>query len=211
MARVVRIPVSLTLAAALLCACGGGEEAAAPPDPSSSAPEPSAAPSPPGAPSEPPAPSAGVPDDVPGSSAPALARCTVEELEARLEPGDPGAGQRSASIVLTSTAGGPCLVQGYGGGRLVAADGTALPTDLQRTGDGGQPVVLDPGQSVSSLLHWGAVPGEGDAQSGDCQPTPATLEVTPPDETRQLEVEWTFGPVCRQGHIEQEAYGKVTG
>jgi hypothetical protein len=53
-------------------------------------------------------------------------------------------------------------------------------------------------------MHWGAVPGEGDATEGPCQPEAATLLVTPPDERASLEV--PFGQsVCGGGHIDVTA------
>jgi hypothetical protein len=67
-------------------------------------------------------------------------------------------------------------------------------------------VVLQPGGSATSQLHWSAVPGPGDAQTGSCQPPATTLRVIPPDETDALSVAWDEGPVCSGGRIDQQAY-----
>ena len=142
-----------------------------------------------------------------GSTAPASQRCTTDELSGRLEPGSPGAGQRYATVILTNTSLRSCTVFGYGGVGLAGADGAALPTHQVRVSDPPpQTVVVPPGGTVSSQLHWSVVPGPGDATSGDCQPTPATLQVIPPDETTALTVPWTLGPVCEAGTIQQQAY-----
>jgi hypothetical protein len=67
-------------------------------------------------------------------------------------------------------------------------------------------VTLRPGAKVTSQLHWGAVPGTGDSSTGDCQPTAATLQVIPPNETDPVGVRWQGGPVCEGGTIQQSAY-----
>lgn len=69
-----------------------------------------------------------------------------------------------------------------------------------------QTVTVRPRGTVSSQLQWSVVPGAGDATSGQCQPTPATLQVIPPDETTALSVPWSGGPVCQAGTIDQQAY-----
>jgi hypothetical protein len=66
------------------------------------------------------------------------------------------------------------------------------------------PIALEPGAAASALLHWGAVPGEGDATEGPCQPEPAMLLVTPPDERASLEVPFDQS-VCQGGHIDVTA------
>ncbi|MGY5883426.1 DUF4232 domain-containing protein [Modestobacter lacusdianchii] len=133
-------------------------------------------------------------------------RCHTSELTGRLVPGDAGAGQRHATLVLTDTGGRTCTIEGFGGLGLVDAQGRALPTEQVRSGPAGGPVTLGPGGTVSAQLSWSAVPGAGDAQSGDCQPTAAALQVIPPGETDSLRVDWTAGPVCEAGTIRQTAY-----
>jgi hypothetical protein len=122
-------------------------------------------------------------------------------------PGSPGAGQRYATLVLRNTSDGACTIHGYGGVGLVDAGGAALPThQVRRSDPAPTTVTLQPGDTASSQLHWGAVPGAGDSSTGDCQPTPANLRVIPPDETDPLTVPWNQGPVCEGGTIEQTAY-----
>jgi Protein of unknown function (DUF4232) len=134
-------------------------------------------------------------------------RCRSTELSARLVPGSPGAGQRYADLVLTNTGSTTCTILGYGGIGLVDAKGAALPTKQVRV-DPPAPhrVTLGPQQAAHSQLHFSAIPGTGDAQGADCQPTPASLRVIPPDETTSIAVPWTQGPVCEQGTIDQQPY-----
>jgi hypothetical protein len=156
----------------------------------------------------PPTTSAGPPPTTsaaPTSSAP-TDRCSTTELTGSLGPETAGAGQRYATLVLRNTGGRTCTVHGYGGLGLAGAGGAALPTNQVRTGGPATTVLLAPGASARSDLHWGAINGPGDAPTGDCQPTPTTLRVIPPDETDPLSVAWTFGPVCEGGTIEQHPY-----
>ena len=133
-------------------------------------------------------------------------RCHTSELTGSLGPETAGAGQRYATLILRNTGGRSCTVHGFGGVGLVGADGAALPTKQVRSGGPPTTVLLAPGASAQSALHWGSVNGPGDPPSGDCQPAPSTLRVIPPDETDPLSVAWTFGPVCEGGTIEQQPY-----
>lgn len=134
-------------------------------------------------------------------------RCHTSMLSGQVSSGSPGAGQRYATLTLTNSSGQPCTIFGYGGLQLIGEDGTALPTDLERTpAPPPQLIHLEPGKSVSANLHWGAIPGENEAATGTCQPEPVQALVTPPDETDPLVVSWSMGPVCQQGRIEGSAY-----
>jgi hypothetical protein len=140
------------------------------------------------------------------SGSPGTGRCRTADLAGSLQPGDSGAGQRHATVVLRNTGSRTCTIKGYGGVGLVDASGAPLPTHQNRVSPAPTTVTLKPGGSASSQLHWGAVPGTGDASSGDCQPTPAALQVIPPDETTPLSIPWTQGPVCEAGTIDQQPY-----
>ncbi|MGZ4641583.1 MAG: DUF4232 domain-containing protein [Blastococcus sp.] len=150
----------------------------------------------------------GSPTTAPAGGSPGTVdRCHTSELTGSLVPGSPGAGQRYATLVLRDTGGQRCTIHGYGGLGLVGADGHALPTTQVRAPSPAPvTVLLTPGGTVSSQLHWSVVPGPGDSQTAACQPTPTTLRVIPPDETDALSVHWDLGPVCSKGTIEQRAY-----
>jgi hypothetical protein len=144
-----------------------------------------------------------------GGGADRVDRCHTSELTGRLVTGGAAAGNRYATLVLRNTGGQKCTVHGYGGLGLVDSSGRALPTrQIRASSPAAATVLLTPGTTVSAQLHWGAVPGPGDAPSGDCQPTPATLRVIPPDETDPLSVPWNLGSVCEGGTIEQHAYAR---
>jgi hypothetical protein len=136
----------------------------------------------------------------------ASAQCRTADLSAQLKPGSPGAGQRYATVVLTNTSGHTCTVGGYGGLGLLGAPRQGVPTDLRRVASPAPTsVTLAPGGSVRSLLHWTVI-AAGDEPGATCEPTAATVVVTPPNQTTALLRPWTFGPVCQHGLISQNAY-----
>jgi hypothetical protein len=136
----------------------------------------------------------------------APAQCGTADLSARLKAGSPGAGQRYATVVLTNTSGRSCTVGGYGGVGLLGAPGQGVPTDLRRVATPSPATLtVSPGGSVRSLLHWTVIPA-GDEPGTTCEPTAATVVVTPPNQTTALLRPWTFGPVCQHGLIWQNAY-----
>lgn len=199
--------VTIAATAATAAGCGGSPAAApsaAPLTPASSAPPasaPSASPStPPSAPATPPAAgSSGNPGGAGGSGDQYPGRCHTSMLSAHLTPGQPGAGQHYAELVLTNTASTTCRVYGYPGMQLLSAQGGQIPTAVERQPGAERMVYLDPGEQASSLLHWTIVPGTG--EGSPCEPSASGLIVTPPDETTQLHTSWPGGPVCQHGQF----------
>jgi hypothetical protein len=139
----------------------------------------------------------------PGRATAPLPRCHTGDLAGTLKRGSPGAGQRYATLLLRNRSTHRCRVYGYIGAQLLGAGGRPLPTtvvrDRTRTP---RRVVLAPGRRAQALLHWAAIPGPGEPQSGPCEPTARRIEITPPDETTHLILRWRFGPVCEHGRID---------
>jgi hypothetical protein len=125
-------------------------------------------------------------------------RCHTGDLSVRVTGGDGGAGQRYAGVVLTNTSSRTCTVYGYIGVALSGPHGPA-PTDLIRDPGDRRHVTLRPGGAAATSLHWTAVPGGGEGPY--CGPRTTTLEVTPPDETTQTSVPWSYGGVCQHGEL----------
>jgi Protein of unknown function (DUF4232) len=140
-----------------------------------------------------------VPAAAPARTAP---RCTVPMLLGKLRRPSAGAGQRYARLLLTNATRHTCSLGGYIGAQLLDARNHPLPTRVVRDRSrSAHTFTLAPGQSATTVLHWGAVAGSGDRQTGTCQPTPARIEVTPPNATRHLVLPWRGGPVCERGRI----------
>ncbi|HEX4344095.1 MAG TPA: DUF4232 domain-containing protein [Solirubrobacteraceae bacterium] len=136
------------------------------------------------------------------ASSAATTRCHTRDLSGTLHAGSPGAGQRYAVLVLRNRSQSTCSVAGYVGMRLLDAKGRGLPTNVVRDSAKPQRVSLRAGARASTLLHWTAIPSGSEPTSGACEPTPAKVEVTPPDETTHLLVPWRLGAVCGKGRID---------
>jgi hypothetical protein len=119
-----------------------------------------------------------------GPAAPA--QCDAGQLTTTLVAGDPGAGQRYASVQFTAKAGQTCQLTGVLPLSLTGAAGVRVVPD----GTTGSPVTLGPGQSGYELLHWGAIAPPAQ------QVTPAGVRVqTPGPAANVVSVPWNQGPV----------------
>lgn len=120
------------------------------------------------------------------SAAPVL--CTAETLNpsTRERPSD-SPGQSTLEIVLTNTSTQACAVQGFPGVDLAGPDDPTFgPTySLPRQEVDFAPVVVEPGSAVSSVLTY--LPAGPDGW------VPATIVITPPDTTTQLQAPWPAG------------------
>lgn len=129
-------------------------------------------------------------------------RCHTAGLSAALTQIEGAAGSVYAKIELTNTTGRACRMYGYGGVGLVGA-----PSRQQRDPSAAPELLsLPAGGHAYSQVRWSDVPQNGDAQRGQCQPTPSALLVTPPDETTSLRVTWHGSSACNRGAILQGAY-----
>jgi hypothetical protein len=185
--------VLAVLAGATACAGGGGGTTAGPAVPATG---PATGPT-----TSAPATSAQGPSST-GTAAPGPTRCHTSDLSASLTAGDPGAGQRYATLSLTNTSARTCTVFGYGG--LQPLDGAKNQLPITLTRDAGRPatlVRLAPGASVGRTIHWTAVP----SGAQPC-PTPAYASIIPPDETSPLVIGWSLGPICG-GKMDGWPYG----
>ena len=161
-------------------------------------------------PSQPPVP--GVAPSLAVSSPAVAPRCHTADLSATLRPLNSAAGQRYAALSLANQSGHTCQVYGYVGMLLLDGSSMPLPTNVVRNADPGPQVVsLAPGQSAFTVLHWTVVAGPGESQTAQCEPQPAYVEITPPDETNQLIVDWNMQFVCLRGRIDVGAMAPGTG
>lgn len=142
----------------------------------------------------------------------APSRCGTDMLSARFTAQGAAAGHRYAALILTDSSSLTCRVFGYPGMQLLGASGEQLPTNVIRLVHT-QPVLvtLHPGQSAWTMLRWSVIPGQGEPQASQCEPTPQSAWVTPPDERTQLTVPWTMGFVCEHGSIELNPLSPGTG
>lgn len=206
-ARTGRYVLPGIAAALLLAACGGngngttiGTAAPSPTgaEPTSAAPTSAAA-------------STGTDPTTPASSptssegsAPATDRCHTGEFTAAFGPEDAGAGNRNATVVLTNKGGRTCTVLGYGGLQPLDAAGKPITALTLTRVTPPAPALLRvaPGGKIYKGIHWTVVPSTGQK----CV-SPASAQVTPPDETDHITLTWPFGTVC--GTIDGRPYTRT--
>ncbi|TDE27333.1 DUF4232 domain-containing protein [Actinomadura sp. 6K520] len=104
---------------------------------------------------------------------------------------------RYVTLVLTNISGTSCTVRGWSDLQLVNAAGL-VSTNVMRHGTP-RTVTLPSGGHAYERLYWTSELAAD--ESVPCQPAANALKVVPPDETRQLEAPWWYGPVCQHGDI----------
>ena len=108
--------------------------------------------------------------------------CLGTQLQATFSevPNSAGAGQIAYALRVKNTSQSPCSVHGIPNGTLLGASGTALPTHVKAAGAvGTRRILLPPGASATAQARFSPdVAGEGDSQSGTCQPQAHTFQVT---------------------------------
>ncbi|MFF9478190.1 DUF4232 domain-containing protein [Streptomyces sp. NPDC014733] len=125
-------------------------------------------------------------------------RCHTSGLKAEFATGDDAApdpdaqGATTTSILLTNTSGRTCRIGGFPGVDLVPDNG-GTPWSLARSSARYSSITLAPGESTDFTLSLGMA-HENDEGSWK----PATMQVTPPNETTSLTVEWPWGPLVDQ-------------
>lgn len=95
--------------------------------------------------------------------------------------GSQGAGQVSYLLRLTNTSQTRCYVLGLPQAQLLSSSRSALPTHVvaAQSGSGKQVVLAAGGSAVAQARFSPSVPGQGDLQSGPCQPAAWYLRVSP--------------------------------
>jgi Protein of unknown function (DUF4232) len=126
----------------------------------------------------------------PNTTAAAAPSCGTDSLSLSTGPyGSPGdSSQMHFAVILTNISQQSCTLQGYPGVDLVGpADPNGPTYSLPRRSGNPQPLTLAPGASASSRLTF--------LPTADGW-VPATIVVTPPDATTQLETPWIPGGIA---------------
>jgi hypothetical protein len=121
------------------------------------------------------------------TTAAAAPLCGTDSLRLSTGPyGAPGDDtQMHFAVILTNISPQSCTLQGYPGVDLVGPDGPTY--NLPRQSGDPQPLTLAPGMSASSRLTFLPTPNGW---------VPATIVVTPPDSTTQLQAPWIPGGIA---------------
>jgi Domain of unknown function (DUF4232) len=122
-------------------------------------------------------------------------------------PNSAGAGQIAYTLVVKNSSSSPCSVRGIPKGTLLGATGSELPTNVKAAGGAGKPVVLPPGASATAQARFSPdVAGQGDSQSGACQPPAHTFQLTAGGGVTEAAIKPPTS-VCEQGTLNFEAFG----
>jgi hypothetical protein len=136
--------------------------------------------------------------------------CTGNQLKGTFDlvPGSAGAGQIEYALALKNTSASPCSLRGIPQATLLGAGGAALPTHVRAAGTGlKKRVALEPGASSLAQARFSPdIPGQGDSQSGPCQPQAATLQVMPAGGGFTDAAIKPPTSVCQQGTLTFEAF-----
>ncbi len=125
-----------------------------------------------------------------------------------LIPGSAGAGQIAYTLTVKNASQSPCSLHGVPQGTLLAASGSALPTHVKPAGGNGKRIVLPPGASATAQARFSPdVAGDGDSQSGACQPQAHTLQVTAEGGGFAHAPIKPPTSVCEQGTLNFEPFG----
>jgi hypothetical protein len=122
-------------------------------------------------------------------------------------PNSAGAGQIAYALDVKNSSASACFVQGIPKGTLLGVNGTALPTHVKASGGGTKRIVLPPGASATAQARFSPdVAGEGDSQSGVCQPQAHTFQLTAGGGVTEAAIKPATS-VCQQGTLHFEPFG----
>ncbi|HKB92814.1 MAG TPA: DUF4232 domain-containing protein [Gaiellaceae bacterium] len=136
----------------------------------------------------------------------AATQCAASGLQGSFAgvQGSAGAGQITYRLTLTNTGPTPCYVMGIPQVQLLGTTGAALPTSS--SAEPGQPapqkVALQHGGTATADARFSPdVNGQGDSQTGRCQPTATVLRVTAPGGGTLDAPVQPPTPVCEMGSL----------
>ena len=123
-------------------------------------------------------------------------------------PNSAGAGQIGYALTVKNTSAAPCTLHGIPQGTLLGANGTQLPTLIKAVGSRGKLVVLPFSASATAQARFSPdVAGNGDSQSGDCQPQAHTFQLsTPGGGVTEAPIKPPTS-VCQRGTLHFEPFG----
>ena len=123
-------------------------------------------------------------------------------------PGSQGAGQIAYTLAVKNTSQSPCSVRGIPQGTLLGASGSELPTNVKSAGGGARRLVLPPGASATAQARFSPdVAGDGDSQSGTCQPQAHTFQLNAEGGGVTEAAIKPPTSVCQQGTLNFVAFG----
>lgn len=125
----------------------------------------------------------------------ASAKCKTSQFTTKLVAGDPGAGQRYATVRFTAKRGQTCTLPGHLPVTLTGAHNVLIADDVPADAP---PVTISAGKPAELLLHWSAIEAPADQQ------TPLAITVG------GHELQWNQGSVDASAEAHDIEIGPVT-
>ncbi|MHB8641329.1 MAG: DUF4232 domain-containing protein [Gaiellaceae bacterium] len=130
-------------------------------------------------------------------------------------PGSAGAGNIVYRLRVTNTAAGPCFVSGLPAGKLLGANGKALPTQVRMAQRGigtAARIILMHGNAARADARFSPdIPGPGEPASGKaCEPKAFVFRVSAPGGGTVAAPLQPSTPVCEHGTLSFSLYTVVS-
>lgn len=134
----------------------------------------------------------------------ASARCSGTDLTAGLRIGALAAGRRAAALTVRNRTSRPCTLGGFPALQLLGRGDDPISTLVVH--EGSAPALrLSPGATAWAPLTWGTSP-VADEPTGGCEPAASRLAVFAPDDEKQINLDYSAGPVCDHGRVQASAF-----
>jgi hypothetical protein len=138
--------------------------------------------------------------------------CTTAEMPSgtwKVVPDSQGAGHVAADLAFQNTSGHTCTIAGFPGLSLLASNDHPLPTNvLKDTSLAVTTIKVAPGAWVHSEMRYSPnIPGPGEPQSGQCEPTAVHALALLPGDSAWTHV--TLGnptTVCEKGEVQAKPF-----
>ena len=138
--------------------------------------------------------------------------CTTAEMPSgiwKVIPDSQGAGHVAADLAFQNTSGHTCTVTGYPGVSLLASNDHPLPTNvLKDTSVAVTTIRVAPGAWVHSEMRYSPnIPGPGEPQNGQCEPTAVhSLALLPGDSSWAHVTLDNPTTVCEKGELQVKPF-----
>ncbi|MBS2553922.1 DUF4232 domain-containing protein [Catenulispora sp. NL8] len=123
--------------------------------------------------------------------------------------GSEGAGHVAADIALQNTSGHSCTISGFPGVSLLASNDHPLPTNVIKDDSVSvTTITVAPGAWVHSEVRYSAdIPGPGEPESGQCEPTTVHALAQLPGDSAWAHITLDNPtPVCEKGEVEAKPF-----
>jgi hypothetical protein len=138
--------------------------------------------------------------------------CTTAEMPSgtwKVVPDSQGAGHVAADLAFQNTSSHPCTIAGFPGVSLLASNDHPLPTNVQKdTSLAVTTIKVAPGAWVHAEMRYSPnVPGPGEPQSGQCEPTAVHALALLPGDSAWTHI--TLGnptTVCEKGELQAKPF-----